>query len=93
MRGEADPYGFKTRAVAYAIRQEQSDEMAHKFLETVCARGVLGMPECFPRILAELVAPEPVSPREPTMEELWEIGRRLDEIGASVAAEAKRRSL
>lgn len=51
----ADPHGLKTRAVAFAVRAGHTDAMAHLFLETLCARGKLGLSAEFPGILAELM--------------------------------------
>lgn len=53
-----DPYGMKTRAVAFAVRAGHTDETAHRFLERVCADGVLGQPYKFGAILAEMMKEE-----------------------------------
>lgn len=51
----ADPHGLKTRAVAFAVRAGHTDAMAHRFLETLCALGKLGLSAEFPVVLAELM--------------------------------------
>ncbi|WP_369147069.1 hypothetical protein [Streptomyces sp. R44] len=50
-----DPYGMKTRAVAFAVRAGHTDEMAHRFLERLCADGVLGQPDKFGPLLAQMM--------------------------------------
>lgn len=50
-----DPYGMKTRAVAFAVRAGHTDEMAHRFLERVCAAGLLGQPRQFGPLLAQMM--------------------------------------
>ncbi|MFI0211996.1 hypothetical protein ACH4OV_25410 [Streptomyces diastaticus] len=51
----ADPYGMKTRAVAFAVRAGHTDEMAHRFLERLCATGQLALAARFPAVLRELM--------------------------------------
>lgn len=66
MVSSVDPYGMKTRAVAFAVRAGHTDEMAHKFLERVCADGLLNQPRQFGPLLAEMMrrpAEESVSER------------------------------
>ncbi|WP_405927890.1 hypothetical protein OG554_03575 [Streptomyces griseus] len=50
-----DPYGLKTRAVAFAVRAGHNDDMAHRFLERVCADGGLGQPRQYGPLLAEMM--------------------------------------
>jgi len=49
---------MKTRAVAFAVRAGLTDEMAHRFLERLCDRGILGKIHRFPEVLAELMREE-----------------------------------
>ncbi|MYW28331.1 hypothetical protein [Streptomyces sp. SID2119] len=53
-----DPYGMKTRAVAFAVRAGHNDDMAHRFLERVCADGVLGQTRQYGPLLAEMMTEE-----------------------------------
>ncbi|MFI6444697.1 hypothetical protein [Kitasatospora sp. NPDC050543] len=53
-----DPHGLKTRAVAFAVRAGHTDEMALRFLETLCERGQLGLSSKYGPVLAELMGAE-----------------------------------
>lgn len=53
-----DPHGMHTRAVAFAVRAGHTDEMAHRFLERVCADGLLGQPLKFGPLLARMMQEE-----------------------------------
>lgn len=44
-----------TRAVAFAVRAGHTDEMAHRFLEKLCAAGNLGKLHRYGVYLAELM--------------------------------------
>jgi len=52
---DVDPYGLKTKAVAFAVRAGHTDEMAHRFLNRVCAEGLLSQPRQFGALLAEMM--------------------------------------
>lgn len=47
-----------TQAVAFAVRAGHTDEMAHRFLEKLCAAGRLGQPYLYGPILVELMREE-----------------------------------
>ncbi|WP_158000671.1 hypothetical protein [Streptomyces sp. W007] len=51
----ADPHGLKTRAVAFAVRAGHTDDMAHRFLERLCAAGKLGLVSEFGPLLSEMM--------------------------------------
>lgn len=49
-------HGFlKTRAVAFAVRAGHGDAVAHRFLETLCDKGMLGQERQYGPILAQLM--------------------------------------
>lgn len=52
---------MKTQAVAFAVRAGHDDAMAHRFLEALCAAGVLGQARQYGPTLAQLM-------REPDQE-------------------------
>jgi hypothetical protein len=49
----------KTQAVAFAVRAGHTDEMAHRFLEEICNRGVLGQRRQYGAVLARLMREQP----------------------------------
>lgn len=52
---DVDPYGMKTRVVAFAVRAGHTDEMAHRFLEKVCADGLLGQSRQYGPLLSQMM--------------------------------------
>ena len=50
-----DPYGMKTEAVAFAVRAGHTNTMAHRFLERVCADGLLGQSRQYGPLLAQMM--------------------------------------
>lgn len=49
---QLDPYGYKTRAIAFAVRAGHTDDTAARFLAQLCGMGLLGQPERYAEILA-----------------------------------------
>lgn len=54
-----DPYGYKTRAIAFAVRAGHADDVAARFLAQLCAMGILGQTERYPEILAYTMSLRP----------------------------------
>lgn len=54
----ADPHGYKTAAIAFAVRAGHTDAMAHAFLERLCEKGWLGQRERFGPLLTEMMQEE-----------------------------------
>lgn len=61
---QIDPYLYKTRAIAFAVRAGHTDETAARFLAQLCALGALGQPHRYGEILAYCMSlqPEPQAP-------------------------------
>lgn len=55
---DVDPYGLKTRCVAFAVRAGHTDEMAHRFLNRVCSEGLLGQSRQYGSLLAQMMREE-----------------------------------
>lgn len=53
---------MKTRAVAFAVRAGYGDAVAHRFLEALCEKGVLGQRHQYGPMLAQLMRENSIDP-------------------------------